>query len=139
MHEWALAEGVVATVLDMAKKQNIKIITGINIKIGQLQGIEKEVVRFALKEIVKPNPMMSKKLKVRIREEKAVFKCKVCGRQWRLPDVKAALNPLTSEAIHFVPEVAYAYINCPGCKSPDFEMLEGRELWIESVTGERGG
>jgi hydrogenase nickel incorporation protein HypA/HybF len=41
----------------------------------------------------------------------------------------------TAEAIHFVPEVAHTYIKCPSCGSPDFEIVEGRGVWLENIKG----
>jgi len=41
----------------------------------------------------------------------------------------------TSEAIHFVPEMAHVYIKCPSCDSPDFEVLEGRGVILASISG----
>ena len=40
-----------------------------------------------------------------------------------------------SEAIHFVPEVAHVYISCTKCDSPDFQVLEGRGVILESIKG----
>ena len=39
------------------------------------------------------------------------------------------------EAIHFVPESAHAFLRCPACKSPDFEISKGRGVWVERITG----
>ncbi len=41
------------------------------------------------------------------------------------------------EAIHFVPEAAHAFIRCPACGSPDFEISKGRGVWVERITGMR--
>lgn len=43
MHEWALGESVIATAINAAKKEKIKKITEINIEIGELQQIKKDV------------------------------------------------------------------------------------------------
>jgi len=42
-----------------------------------------------------------------------------------------------SEAIRFAPEVAHVYIRCPSCKSPDFEVLQGREVSIDYIKGKK--
>jgi hydrogenase nickel incorporation protein HypA/HybF len=46
-----------------------------------------------------------------------------------------SLDEEAREAIHFLPEAAHAYIRCPKCGSPDFEILSGRGVWLESVRG----
>jgi hydrogenase nickel incorporation protein HypA/HybF len=63
------------------------------------------------------------------------LKCKVCEHEWILSREK--LDENTAEAIHFIPEVAHTYIKCPRCRSPDFEMLEGRGVWLQTIKGER--
>ena len=40
-----------------------------------------------------------------------------------------------SEAIHFVPEMAHVYIKCKECGSPDFEVIEGRGVWLATIKG----
>ena len=34
-----------------------------------------------------------------------------------------------------IPEVARVYARCPGCSSPDFDLVAGRGIWLLSVTG----
>ncbi|MDI6839638.1 MAG: hydrogenase nickel incorporation protein HypA [bacterium] len=139
MHEWALAEAVVSTALGVAEKEKLKRIDKIKIKMGELQQIDTEIFRFALKEIVQcrglinqtPTPL--RKAKIEIGTEKAILKCRVCEHNWAFGDME--LNDEESESIHFVPEVAHAYIKCPKCGSPDFEFIKGRGIFIESIEG----
>ena len=42
-----------------------------------------------------------------------------------------------AEAIHFVPELAHAFMRCPDCGSPDFEVAAGRGVAISGIEGER--
>ena len=37
MHEWALAESIITTVLEASKKEKLKEITKVNILLGELQ------------------------------------------------------------------------------------------------------
>jgi len=67
--------------------------------------------------------------------KRAEFKCRACGHKWFFE--KETLDESTAEAIHFVPEVAHTYLKCPKCGSPDFEVVEGRGVWLESVKGVR--
>ena len=132
MHEWALAEAVIATVNQIAKKEKIKRITEITIKIGQLQQVERDIFRFALKQL---KPSEYKNVKFHIKTAKTKLKCRVCGKTWVFN--KKKLDNETAEAIHFVPEVAHTYIKCPKCGSPDFEIEEGRGVWLDSIQGEK--
>jgi len=136
MHEWALAEAVISTVIKTARERGLGKITDININLGQLQQIESDIFEFALKEIIQSQKPLFKNVKIQLREEKAVLKCRACGHEWPFGDNIRELDHERSEAIHFVPEAAHAYIRCPKCESPDFEILKGRGVWIDSITGE---
>ena len=137
MHEWALAEAVISTALNVAKKEKLKEITKINIKMGELQQIDIEIFEFALKEIIQPQSPILIKAKIDLETERAILKCRVCGYEWAFDDVIKKLGEEESESIHFIPEIAHVYIRCPKCKSPDFEVIKGRGVLIDSIEGER--
>ncbi len=130
MHEWALAEAVMKATLEIADKEGLKQVTEIYIKIGELQDVEREIFRFALSQL---KPERFKSAKFRISKAKATFKCRVCSNTWFFE--KKKLDKETAEAIHFVPEIAHTYIKCPKCGSPDFEIIEGRGIWLQSIKG----
>jgi hydrogenase nickel incorporation protein HypA/HybF len=132
MHEWALAEAIIAAASEVAEKENLKQIKEVRIKVGKLQQIELEILEFALSQL---KPAKFKNANFSIEIVKAELKCRVCGHKWFFN--KEELDENTSEAIHFVPEVAHAYIKCPKCGSPDFEILQGRGVWLESIKGEK--
>jgi len=132
MHEWALAEAVITTATQIAEKEGLKQVTEVTIKVGEMQDVERPIFRFALTQI---KPAHFRNAKFRILQAKAKLKCHVCGTEWLFG--KQKLDKTTAEAIHFVPEVAHTYIKCPKCGSPDFEILEGRGVWLESIKGEK--
>ena len=137
MHEWALADAVVSTVSKMAEKEKLSEITEVNIGLGQLQQIETDIFEFAIRENIRTKESLFKNTKIGIKVEKAFMKCRNCGKKWAFGDVVKELNLQDSEAIHFVPELAHAYIRCPECKSPDFEIAQGRGVWIDSILGKK--
>jgi hydrogenase nickel incorporation protein HypA/HybF len=130
MHEWALAEAVIAAVSQVAEKEGLKEVTEVKIKVGELQQIELGILEFALSQL---KPAKFKDAKFSIEVARAELKCRVCGRKWIFK--KEKLDESIAEAIHFVPEIAHTYIKCPKCGSPDFEILEGRGVWLESIKG----
>ncbi len=130
MHEWALAEGVIATANRVAKDQNITEITEVQVVIGELQQIEHEIIEFALDQL---RTEKMKKTKFVIMIAPAKFKCRKCGAEWTFKTV--GLKEEESEAIHFVPEMAHVYVKCSECGSPDFEVKEGRGVWLASIKG----
>ncbi len=130
MHEWALAEAVIATATQIAEKEGLSQITEVTVKIGELQQIERGIFRFALKQL---KPANFKTAKFHLKTAKTTLRCRVCGNTWTFSRRK--LDKETAEAIHFVPEVAHTYIKCPKCGSPDFEITENRGIWLESIKG----
>ena len=130
MHEWALAEAVISTSIKTSQHENLKKISEIIIKVGELQQIETEILEFALTQFKKDR---FKGTDFHIETAKAEMKCRVCGHRWFF--TRENLDEETEEFIHFVPEVAHIYIKCPKCGSPDFEVLRGRGIWLESIKG----
>ncbi len=135
MHEWALAEAVIAAAIEESSKGGLKKINEITVKIGELQQIELEIFQYALDEIVKVHDedLLLKDVKIELETERAIFKCRVCGHEWDYRD--AGLDDDEGEAVHFAPEVAHVYVRCPSCKSPDFEVIQGRGVLIQSIKG----
>jgi hydrogenase nickel incorporation protein HypA/HybF len=132
MHEWALAEAVITAASEIAVKEKLKKITEVTVKVGKLQQVEVDILRFALSQL---KPANFENAKFRITRAKTRLKCRACGHAWLFR--KQELDESTAQAIHFVPEVAHAYIKCPKCGSPDFEIAEGRGVWLENIKGAR--
>jgi len=136
MHEWALAESVVATIIKETENNNIKNISKVIIKVGELQQLDLVILRFALENIIESHGLSLDMSRIIIDMDKGELKCKVCGRMWSFDESLKRLQDSETEAIHFIPEIAHIYIRCPECKSPDFEILRGRGVYIESIEGE---
>jgi hydrogenase nickel incorporation protein HypA/HybF len=130
MHEWALAEAVISAASEAAEKEGLKVVAEVRIRVGELQQIEKDVLMFALQQIRKGE---LENAEFKIEEARGRMKCRSCGRVWIFNKEKFDENVV--EAIHFVPEVAHAYIKCPKCGSSDFDVVEGRGIWLLSVKG----
>jgi hydrogenase nickel incorporation protein HypA/HybF len=132
MHEWALAEAIITAAQQTAEKEKLREIREVTIKVGELQQVEQDILRFALSQL---KPATFKNAHFHIKKAKTTLKCRACGNTWLFSKTK--LNEDTAEAIHFVPEVAHAYIKCPKCGSPDFEISKGRGVWLENIKGVR--
>jgi hydrogenase nickel incorporation protein HypA/HybF len=130
MHEWALAEAIITSASQIAEEEELKKITEVKIKVGELQQVELDILEFALSQL-KMGRFENAKFK--IKTVKAKLRCRICGYEWAFS--KNELNQKAAEAIHFIPEIAHTYMKCPKCNSPDFEILEGRGVWLESIRG----
>ncbi len=137
MHEWALAESVVLAAESASKKEKLVSISELSLVMGELQQMDAEAFRFALNEMMKEKDWLFADVQVNIRKEEAVFECRVCRHQWNLDEMKKKLDAEEMELVHFVPEAAHAYVRCEKCKSPDFRVIKGRGVWLDTITGER--
>ncbi|MFH1014180.1 MAG: hydrogenase nickel incorporation protein HypA [Thermoplasmatota archaeon] len=135
MHEWALAEAVITTALNVAKKENLKKITSVTVQLGELQQINEEIFRYALDEIVELHKKHFSKVTIDITIEKTSLQCNHCGHAWLFESVKNFLEDDEAEAIHFIPEVAFVHTRCPHCSSPDFRIIQGRGVSLVSIQG----
>lgn len=130
MHEWALAEAVIASASEIVEREGFDEVEEVRIKVGELQQVEREVLRFALTQL---RPARFGRARFTIEVAKAELRCRVCGNEW--PFRREGLDEQAVEAVHFIPEIVHVYVRCPRCGSPDFEILGGRGVWLESVRG----
>jgi len=130
MHEWALAEAVITAASEIAEKEGLKQVTHVTIRVGELQQVEKEILEFALSQL---KTARFKTAKFEVETEEARLRCRACGHTWVFKTKN--VDEATLEAIHFVPEIAHTYIKCPNCASPDFEIEQGRGVWLQTVRG----
>jgi hydrogenase nickel incorporation protein HypA/HybF len=130
MHEWALAEAILASARQVAEQNHLKTVTEVTIRVGELQQVEPPILKFALSQMKEG---IFKEAKFSVRRAKSKLKCRVCGTAWKFDRKK--LDGATSEAIHFIPEAAHSFIKCPKCSSPDFEIASGRGVWLEDIKG----
>jgi len=135
VHEYALAEGVVATALKAAADEGLARITRIEVVIGQLQQIESELFAFSLREVLPAAEPRLTGVEFVLRSAPAIFTCRSCGTRFGLDQAAGGLGEDEGEAVHFLPELAHTFLSCPQCNSPDFEVTEGRGVWIETVEG----
>jgi len=131
MHELALAQAVIMTLVEEASKRALNNINA-EVVVGELQSIDMEIFESNLNEL-KELVYQERKIKINIRivREEARFKCNRCGYIWRLSDLSIAED--AKEAIHFIPEAAHSYIQCPRCGSRDFEIINGRGVYVRLI------
>ncbi len=135
MHEFALAESVVRATLQTAESEGMTAVTRVVVQVGELQQIKKDVFEFALKQVHSDDPRLADTVLV-VEIVPARFSCRVCEHGFTLAET-GEHDADAKEAIHFVPELAHAFMRCPACGSPDFEVAEGRGVGIASIEGER--
>jgi hydrogenase nickel incorporation protein HypA/HybF len=136
MHEFALARAVVDSALHAATNAGISRITKIAVRLGELQNIEPESFEFALRQVMPLEEPRLADAAITIEREPARFRCRPCQHAFPLAETCAAAPGAESEAVHFHPELAHAFLRCPRCHSADFEIVAGRDVSLDAVEGE---
>ncbi|WP_461864014.1 hydrogenase nickel incorporation protein HypA [Thermococcus sp.] len=131
MHEWALADGIVRTAIEFARTHGKDKILGIRVVLGELQDVNEEILKFAIDEIKKGT--IAEDAEVEFVLEEAEFRCRNCGHEWKLREVRESFNERIKEDIHFIPEVVHAFLACPKCGSRDFEVVKGRGVYLSAI------
>lgn len=135
MHEWALAEGVVATVLKNAVERHMQRVDKVVVRIGQLQQIEADLFAQSIAQVSPEGPSLLKDTVFAIETEETALRCRTCGNEFSPQDALVGLDETECEAIHFIPELAHTFIHCPTCQSPDYDLVQGRGISIARIEG----
>ncbi|MDH7598887.1 MAG: hydrogenase maturation nickel metallochaperone HypA [Sedimentisphaerales bacterium] len=109
MHEAAIAEALLKTILDVAGGQRGRPLAA-RISCGQFAAVNPEALCFAFDALAKGTRCEGMRLQVEIRPVEA--RCSACGRIWTIDD---------------------GYSRCPNCSSQQFSLLPEPPLLLESV------
>lgn len=139
MHEFALADAVVKAAARAAREAGIDRVERIVVRVGELQQIERELFEFSLTQVLPAADPVLAGVRFEVETEPVVFHCRVCERRFGTADLGEGSDPDSAEAVHFLPELAHAFVRCPGCGSPDFDIVAGRGVTLEKVEGRGGG
>ena len=114
MHEMSVANGLLSILQAQAKAHGIARISRVRVKVGRLRGIDARQLRLAFEALAEGG--LADGAALEGEEIAAKARCRACGAVWRAPDYR---------------------FDCPECAAADAEILEGRELFIESFDGAR--
>jgi hydrogenase nickel incorporation protein HypA/HybF len=134
MHEFALADAVVKTALRVAADAGIAHIERISVSVGELQRIRSDLLEFSLTQVLPPDVPALADVEFRVTVEPVRFRCRACGTEFG-QDEADPLGDEALEAMHMIPELSHAFLRCPGCTGPDFEIVAGRGVTLERVEG----
>lgn len=110
MHELAITQNILNTVLDEAKAAKAKSIIDINLIVGELSGVVTESVEFYF-DILKKGTI-ARDAKFNFTLTPARFRCRDCHAEFRTDD---------------------SFWTCPKCQGINIELVEGRDCYIESI------
>lgn len=110
MHEMGIMQGILEASFDAAEKAGKTDIREIGVTIGEMSEIETYALEFAFEALTPGTMAEGAKLDIKTLPGKS--RCKDCGHVY--------------EHDQFV-------MLCPSCGSPVTELLQGRELQIDSI------
>ena len=134
MHEWALAEAVVAKASEVARERGLVAVREVVVGLGELQAVDPDGFAFGL-GIVRADAPILANARFTFEVEPARCACRPCGHAWALQHSLAELPADERESVHLLPEVVHLYVICPACSSPDFEVVGGRGVSLLAVEG----
>ncbi|MCA8968136.1 MAG: hydrogenase maturation nickel metallochaperone HypA [Planctomycetes bacterium] len=135
MHEYALADAVIAAVRETARSQRMSRVLQVEVRIGQLQSIRPATFENALTAVRPASDALVSSTEFSVVTVPVRLRCRPCNREYA-PDLDTEADEHATEAIHFVPELAHAYLRCPHCDSPDFDIVDGRGVTLGRIEGE---
>jgi hydrogenase nickel incorporation protein HypA/HybF len=110
VHELAVTQSLLDTVLNEAKAAKANKVTRINLVVGELSGVASECVQFYF-DILKKDTAA----------REAAIDFKQVPAQLRCRDCRTDFNPKDALWV------------CPGCGSYSIEVIKGRDCYIESI------
>ncbi len=131
MHEWALAEAVLEATEAALAGRKPACLRSVTVVLGEMQAVDRGILEVALKTMLAEKPFS--RASYLFETERAAFRCSACGREWSSIE-PGTMGDDAREAIHFLPEAAWAFLRCPDCASPDFALLSGRGVSIKDIT-----
>lgn len=114
MHEIRIAEDLRKIIMNVAHKNNLRKISGVNVQFGEMIQIVPDIFRFAFEEVSRDTIFEGAGLNMEILPLK--LKCENCSHEF---------------TIHSKGKYA-----CTKCKSVDIEIIQGKEIFIKSIEGE---
>ncbi len=137
MHEWALAQSIAATIAGEVEKSGLREVLKVDVRVGELQQIDLDIFRFVMEKVLKTYDLPMDMRCVAVSKDKSIPKCRVCGAEWSFSESPDKLIGNDEGGVACpVRDAARVRPRCPRCGSPDFDILRGRGVWVESIEGE---
>jgi len=116
MHEMSIALSIVEAIEAKAREEGAVKVSGVDLLIGTLAGIEPESLKFCFSAAAKGT--LAEDALLAVEEPEGVGECGECGK--RFP-------------------VNFYYAECPECHSLRIKIVSGEEFLIQSITIEEKG
>lgn len=113
MHEVSIVEGLIGIIEDAAMKNGISKVSEVSLRIGAMRQVVPDALVFAFEVLGKGT--VADGAAISIKEVPTRARCRECAMEFMVED--------------------FCFI-CTSCDSGDVEVVEGKELYIDSLEGE---
>ncbi|QNB46778.1 hydrogenase maturation nickel metallochaperone HypA [Thermanaerosceptrum fracticalcis] len=112
MHELSIMQSIFEIVMENAAKHRLKKVEKVHVVVGELSGVEPEALKFAFSFFARDS--VAQDAEFSITTVGVSGRCRACGEK---------LAGITN-------------LRCKCEVKPDYEMLTGKELYVDTITGE---
>jgi len=127
MHEISIVESIIDIVLNEIPKYNITRVSSIALRIGEMQLVVPEALRFGFKLMAQNTPLEG--AEIIIESVPTTGRCKNCGYEFNFLLRKS--KTLTKKGNN----IDDWFDNCPKCEKTNIEVISGKEMEIINFEG----
>jgi hydrogenase nickel incorporation protein HypA/HybF len=113
MHEIQIAQNLSAIVLEVAEREKLSVVSGVDVIFGKMIQVVPEIFEFDFRECVRGSLAQDAKLNIEILPVR--IRCKICNEEMDLEDLL------------FI---------CNKCGSADVNIIHGKEMFVKSIEGD---
>ena len=113
MHELSIVEGLINIIEDTAREHDISSVKRVKLRIGAMRQVVPDALRFAFE--VAGKGTVAEGAEILITDIPTKAKCGTCAGEFQVEE--------------------YCFI-CPRCGSSEVTVIEGKELYIDTLEGE---
>jgi hydrogenase nickel incorporation protein HypA/HybF len=114
MHEISLSAELAIIVTQVAADEELTRITRINLQFGEMIQVVPDIFRFAFQEAVRGT--LAENAEVDIEIMPVTLRCARCQNEFLVPDM---------------------VFRCINCRSTEFDIIHGKEMFVKSLEGEK--
>ena len=115
MHETSLIQYTLDAVERRALVMGIRHVKRIYLVVGDMRGALPDLMQCGFKILTRSRPLFSG-AELEIEERSVVLRCSRCGKEY--------------------PAEEFHGVTCPDCGAPEYSLIQGNELYIDSFEGE---
>jgi hydrogenase nickel insertion protein HypA len=124
MHEATLAGSIVRTVLSHADRAGAKKVRSVTVELGEWTAFNPEQVGFWVR--IGFEKTFASGARILFKKVQGSIRCNSCGYEGKCPRPRKDMD-------HFIGLI----LECPQCKHPDVEIVQGREAVVRKIMVDR--